>query len=235
MNTCLNCGEKLLGKYCYNCGQKAQTRRFSFRTLFSEVHESLFEFNTDFFRTFKSLVSRPGIFIREYLSGKRKSFQSPFKYLFTMLTMNIAVTWVIKKPAIEPVKIYTSVKDPVTDQIVNMLINLVLLLIMIPFAAGMKIVQRKYTFLEYYVYLLYIHSQSILFIIILQLILFAFNAVLPGVFEGITWMFLFTVFYIWGFLTFFDLSQKSVIRLFASYLSSILIFAFLIFVGRLFI
>ena len=238
MHKCLNCGEELKGEYCYNCGQKAEVKRYSFKTLFDDIFGSLLDLDsTSVVKTFKLLATKPGAFIQSYLSGKRIDYLSPFKYLFIMLTLNIAVTWIMHKPAIEPAKVsYSPGEAHMSTQEINLIINFILIVAMIPFAAGMKIVNRKYTLLEYYVFLIYLHSQSILFFIILQLVLFALNITLPGASEGITWFALFTGLYVWGFFTFFiGPVKKILLNLFASYFISILIIVIFIFSGRLLI
>ena len=125
MNRCLNCGEELKGEYCYNCGQKAVVKQYSFKTLFEDIFGSLIDLDsTSFVKTFKLLATKPGIFIRDYFSGKRAGYLSPFKYLFIMLTLNIAVTWIIHKPAIEPAKFsYSPGEERMSLQEINLIIN----------------------------------------------------------------------------------------------------------------
>ena len=224
MENCLNCGEKLVGNYCYNCGQNAKVRRYTFLHLFDDIYKSIFEFDSNFFKTFKSLLVNPGKFIRLYLLGKRSDFLSPFRYLFIVLTLNIAVTWIIHKPAIDPAKTNLFGSGPVADQLGNLLINFVFLIMIIPFAAGMRIINKKYNLLENYVYMVYIHSQSILLVIFIQLVLFILNIMLPEYAEGLMWFSLLTLFYVWGFVTFHeDSTKRKITQCALSYFLGILI------------
>lgn len=71
--TCLNCGSEAQGVYCYNCGQKTSTTRFSFLHIFKNDIASKYYsfFNSPIFFTIKELATRPGDSIREYILGKR--------------------------------------------------------------------------------------------------------------------------------------------------------------------
>src|SRR5690606_28206048 len=54
-----------------------------FHYLFTHFFEDLFHYDSGFWKTMKALLFRPGIIIKEYLLGKRKSFVPPVKlYIF---------------------------------------------------------------------------------------------------------------------------------------------------------
>ena len=233
-NKCLNCGEELTGNYCQKCGQFAEINRYSLKILFYELLDIIIFLDNQFFKTFKSLITKPGSFIRSYLSGKRTGYLSPLRYFFIVLTLNIAVSFLINKPAINPVKMDLDNINPVTTQLINLLINGVLLLIMIPFSFGMKAASKEFNTAENLVFLVYTHSQSILFMIVLQITLFAIDYTLPSTTEGITWFLSFSILYIWGYITFYETAlKKKLAGLAGSYFTSILIFVGLIVIIRL--
>ncbi|OOV28688.1 hypothetical protein BXU11_01695 [Flavobacterium sp. LM5] len=70
---CLNCNSQTTGSYCYNCGQKTSTSRFSFKHIFkTDIANKFYSlFKNDLFFTLKELAIRPGFSIREYIEGKR--------------------------------------------------------------------------------------------------------------------------------------------------------------------
>jgi len=69
---CLNCNSEATGSYCYNCGQKTSTMRFSINHIFkSDIANQYYSFfKNGLFFTLKELATRPGYSIREYILGK---------------------------------------------------------------------------------------------------------------------------------------------------------------------
>jgi hypothetical protein len=85
--SCLNCGAKLIGPYCAQCGQKAHIHR-SVRAFFQDFLTALFNFEGKIWRTLPMLAWRPGIMTRRYIAGERARFVSPIAlYLFTVFAM----------------------------------------------------------------------------------------------------------------------------------------------------
>lgn len=80
---CLNCGTPLTGKFCSQCGQKDLPRRQAVGDLSLNFISSFFSFESKFFKTFGSLLLKPGILIREYNEGKRERYYHPARmYVF---------------------------------------------------------------------------------------------------------------------------------------------------------
>lgn len=162
-----------------------------------EVKDTILHLDSNFIRTFIALMKKPGQFIRAYLFGKRADFVSPVKYLFIVVALNVALSFILDRPAISPVWIEQDGQN-ISNQMLSLLTSLVFILLMVPFGVGMRIAARKtgYCFVEHLSFLFYILSQAILLFIMLQLILNAMNALLNGPIEGLIWFILFTVFYI---------------------------------------
>ena len=83
---CKNCDQVFDGNYCSNCGQAA-IGQFTFRYLWELVQQDLFDVDRGLLRTVKELTTRPGHMIRDYLSGKTKSYFSPLKYLLVCVAL----------------------------------------------------------------------------------------------------------------------------------------------------
>ena len=86
---CLNCGSEFEGKYCPECGQSADTGRFTPQFILENLRSAIIGNDGGIWYTFKSLFIRPGAMIVEILNGKRKKYFSPFPMLFFMLTVYI--------------------------------------------------------------------------------------------------------------------------------------------------
>ena len=75
--SCANCSQELSGKYCSNCGQKAETHRLNWHFLWHDVQHGLFHFDKGVTFTIKELFTRPGYSIKEFLDGKRVNHFKP--------------------------------------------------------------------------------------------------------------------------------------------------------------
>ena len=87
--TCLNCGTEFEGNFCPECGQKADTGRFTMRFIFENLVAAFTSKDGGLWFTLKNLFSRPGAMIVDNLNGKRRRYFSPFPLLFFALTVYI--------------------------------------------------------------------------------------------------------------------------------------------------
>jgi len=85
---CLNCGEKLAGKYCSNCGQKSDTHRITFMNFIEhDILHGALHFERGTFFTAKEALIRPGKAALDYILGKRKRYYNVF--LLTLITIGL--------------------------------------------------------------------------------------------------------------------------------------------------
>jgi hypothetical protein len=89
---CKNCGINFKGNYCFNCSQKAGTARLRFSNIISEFWHNFTHTDKSIFGLFSSMVVNPGLVIREYISGKRKKYFSPFAFFLIITAALIFVT-----------------------------------------------------------------------------------------------------------------------------------------------
>lgn len=76
---CLNCGARLGGQYCGNCGQRAASRLISIWELLRDAFGDLLEFDSRLWRTLIPLMIGPGQLTRDYLRGRRTRYMPPFR------------------------------------------------------------------------------------------------------------------------------------------------------------
>jgi len=89
-SNCLNCGTRLRGQYCGNCGQRSRSRLISLWELVSDAFGDLFELDSRLWQTLVPLVTRPGQLTHDYLQGRRARFMPPFRmYLVLSLVFFI--------------------------------------------------------------------------------------------------------------------------------------------------
>ncbi len=81
---CLNCGAKLAGPFCHECGQHAHVHR-TLEAFFHDFLHGVLHFEGKIWRTLPLLAWKPGELTRRYIDGQRASFVSPIAlFLFTV-------------------------------------------------------------------------------------------------------------------------------------------------------
>ena len=86
---CLNCGNEFEGHYCPECGQSADTGRFTMKFIYENLLSAFISKDGGIWFTLKNLFTRPGEMIVEILKGKRRRYFTPFPMLFFTLTVYI--------------------------------------------------------------------------------------------------------------------------------------------------
>ena len=84
---CQNCGETYSGNYCPTCGQTHKVKRFEVTTIAKEFVSEAMDIEHGFLRSFLELFWRPGYMMRDYLNGRRKDYNKPFKAIFVLATV----------------------------------------------------------------------------------------------------------------------------------------------------
>ena len=85
--TCINCHKTFEGKFCNHCGQKGDSERLTFHSVWHDLQHGLLHFDKGIFFTIKELFSRPGHSIREYIEGKRVKHFKPISLVIVLATI----------------------------------------------------------------------------------------------------------------------------------------------------
>jgi hypothetical protein len=84
---CQNCGAKLVGEFCHECGQHGHVHR-SVLHVIEEVFHGITHFDSRTWRSLPMLAFRPGTLTRDYVMGKRARYVPPFAmFLFSIFAM----------------------------------------------------------------------------------------------------------------------------------------------------
>lgn len=84
--TCLNCDHELKGRYCYHCGQDADTHHRTIGHLIYEAFEGLFHVDGRLWTTLPPLLFNPGALARDLMEGRIARHVPPFRiFLVTLL------------------------------------------------------------------------------------------------------------------------------------------------------
>lgn len=89
---CLNCGSPAVDEYCAHCGQPYRGgERLTIRGLLAEFGHKFLNLERGLLRTARDLTIRPGAMMRDYVTGKRKTYVNPFTYLVFGTAVNLVV------------------------------------------------------------------------------------------------------------------------------------------------
>ncbi len=81
--SCLNCGVKLVGEYCYECGQPAADVKQTLRGLIRDYGRSALSLDALLWKTLSCLLFKPGKLTEEYLHGHRMRYIAPLRLYLT--------------------------------------------------------------------------------------------------------------------------------------------------------
>ena len=90
---CLNCGTRLKGQYCGNCGQRSRSRLISLWELVSDAFGDLFEIDSRLWQTLVPLMIRPGQLTHDYLQGRRARYMPPFRMYLVLSLLFFVVAF----------------------------------------------------------------------------------------------------------------------------------------------
>ncbi|NRA31137.1 MAG: DUF3667 domain-containing protein [Parvularculaceae bacterium] len=93
VNTCLACGSEIHGPWCHVCGQKNDDCRRSITRLAAEVVRDTAAIDSRFWRTWRSMLTRPGAHIQDYAHGRRSPFTPPVRFFFVLLFVFFFSLW----------------------------------------------------------------------------------------------------------------------------------------------
>ena len=95
---CANCGASLADRYCGRCGQDSHVS-LSFSHFLHELVEGLFHVDSKFWRTLRTLLTRPGVLTEQYLAGKRHSYSPPFRSYLVISIVYFVLASLLDDPA----------------------------------------------------------------------------------------------------------------------------------------
>lgn len=90
---CLNCGEALTGKFCAECGQKADTHRISPKHfLLHDLLHGFWHIDKGILYTLKQTFTRPGHAALDYIAGRRIRYYNVFYLTLIALGLTLLIS-----------------------------------------------------------------------------------------------------------------------------------------------
>ena len=88
---CRNCGARISGNYCAECGQETRIALPTARQFMREAMGRLLAFDSRLWRTLAGLLFHPGALTRAYLAGRRRYYVRPARLFLAMSLVLFAV------------------------------------------------------------------------------------------------------------------------------------------------
>lgn len=76
---CMNCGTRLKGMYCHQCGQYALDTHQPIWKYIRQYFENMYKFDGKIWMTLRLMFTRPGFLTNEFNDGKINSYVHPFR------------------------------------------------------------------------------------------------------------------------------------------------------------
>ncbi len=110
---CLACGTRIVGPYCYYCGQKNDDCRRSIIALAAETVTDAAALDGRFVRTARQTLTRPGTHVRQYADGRRSPFTPPIRYFLLVTFLFFTTLWLTDRHLVVLQPIITDVEEAV--------------------------------------------------------------------------------------------------------------------------
>lgn len=83
---CRNCKTdlKISDRFCNYCGQKNNTKKLNLSDFFNEFASSFYAYDGKFNTSIKTLITKPSVLAKEYISGKRHKYANPFRLFLSL-------------------------------------------------------------------------------------------------------------------------------------------------------
>lgn len=165
--TCLCCGTRLSGRFCSECGQRAEPQRLELRALVTRFAQAVTNLEGPLVRTAFGLLVRPHVVVGEYLRGRRVVYTNPVQWAILTSGATALVGHVLGR--VGPVQIRTDGATPAwlrdaIDQLGSNSGPLYVLVLLPGLALALRIVfgRRGGTFAEQLVLVLYGYGMGTL-------------------------------------------------------------------------
>jgi hypothetical protein len=94
--TCNHCGSKEVLEYCANCGQKQLPSTLTTKALLWDALDNILNISKQVAGTLKTLLLHPQLVVDAYLSGNRKQYVNPFRFLLIVGALTVALFLVLQ-------------------------------------------------------------------------------------------------------------------------------------------
>ena len=95
---CISCKTEHNNRFCPNCGEKADIKQITPRSIIEEAFSTITNMDKGFLFNFKTLFTDPRKISTDYILGKRKGILNPVSYLILLVTLYLIIENLIRIP-----------------------------------------------------------------------------------------------------------------------------------------
>ncbi len=190
---CINCNFDHNEKYCPNCGERKGTKKITLSSIVEDSFSSITNMDKGFLFNIRSLFLQPKKITIDYILGKRKGILNPISFLIIAITIYIIVITFFKVPKdlVEENSVTKSRLEKTSNYVgffLRAYLKYFWVLCIIPLGITLKLIFRKYNFIEHLAISSFIIGQATL-IGILSFLVFRFPLIFdPVVYLAILWL-----------------------------------------------
>ncbi len=188
---CISCDFEHQENYCSNCGEYREIKKLSLTSILADALSTITNMDKGFLFNFKTLILNPRRITEDYILGKRRGILNPISFLIISVTIYLIVLSFFKKQYIEVNTIDKNTIEKVSNEVglfIRTNLKYFWILVILPLALTLKLVFRKYNYIENLAISSFIIGQASLIGIISYLI-FRFPLIFdPVVYLVILWL-----------------------------------------------
>lgn len=161
---CVSCNNEHDENYCPNCGEKNGIKRITLASITEDIFSSI-NMHKGLLFNIKSLIVSPKKIVTDYIRGKRKGIFNPVSYLIFSISIYLIVLAIFKTPK-EINEINNLPKSALhkagieVGLFIRTNLKYFWVLSIIPLAISLKLIFKKYNYLEYLVISSFIIGQA---------------------------------------------------------------------------
>lgn len=161
MTRCRNCDSLVEANFCPQCGQKNIDLERPLVELLGEVVRETFDLDGRALRTLNTLLRRPGVLTREFLSGHRQKYSPPFRlYLVISVLFFFVATWFAGRGVLLEQGQDAASFAPGQEKFFGEELPRLMFLLMPVFALLMKLAHRGRLYFDHLIFSVHIHSAA---------------------------------------------------------------------------
>ncbi|HIP37146.1 MAG TPA: DUF3667 domain-containing protein [Crocinitomix sp.] len=164
---CVACNNEHDENFCPNCGEKKGVKRITVVSMIEDALSSVTSMDRGFLFNLKSLVLKPQKITVGYINGKRKGILNPISYLIFSITIYLIIISVFKIP--RDLSFINSAPKSSMHEIGNEIgyfirghLKFFWILSIFPLGLSLKIIFKKYNYLEHLAISSFIIGQATL-------------------------------------------------------------------------
>ena len=191
--TCISCNLSHNENYCPNCGERNGVKKITITSILEDAFSSVTNMDKGFLFNCKALILRPQKITTNYIHGKRKGILNPISFLIISITIYLIIITVFRTPkVVDEISTISKSSLQKTANEVGLFIREYLkyfwILTIIPLGLSMRLVFKKYNFLEHLSISSFVIGQATLIGVVSYLIFKIPLIFDPIVYIAISWM-----------------------------------------------